>query len=154
MKAKKVIAEIICLILALNFFYEGVYKLVYLHNYGFWLYHAPLLKPIALILTYIIPVGEIVLSWLFVLPRYRTVALYSAIAASVLFILYIMSGYLFTNRVFWPYHALWNKPSWMQKMIVALGISWLAFIGILLSGGEFSIRKYLSTSLRNTPAPS
>ena len=152
MKAKKIIVEIICLILLLNFFYDGVYKIAYLNNYGFWLHHAPLLRPVADILTYVIPVGEIVLSLALLIPSYRVSALYSIIGVLIVFVLWVMSVYLFTHRLFWPYHALWQKPTWMQKMLISMGMCWLAFIAVVISKGVFYFKRFSSNSLRNTPA--
>jgi hypothetical protein len=129
--------EAICLILILYFFYEGIYKIAYFGNYAFWLHHAPLLKPVAGILQYLIPIGELVLSLSLIAPSYRGVALGITFIVLIIFLSWIMSVYLFTNRLFWPYHALWHKPTWMQKMLISTGLLWLSFIAIIV--------------LRNTP---
>src|SRR5882757_10426313 len=128
MKTKKIIIEIICLVLVLNFFYEGIYKIAYIQNYGFWVTHEPLLRPIGKILTYLIPTGEIALSLLFLVPSCRIFALYITLAGLIIFVLWVMSVYLFTHFLFWPYHALWGRPTWMQKMLISLGLCWLAFM--------------------------
>jgi len=92
------------------------------------------------------------LSLLFLIPSYRVAAFYITIIVSVIFILWIMSVYLFTHYLFWPYHALWEKSTWMQKMLISAGMSWLAFTAILLSGNKFTGNKTLSKLLRNMPA--
>lgn len=152
MKTKKVIVEIICLILLMNFFYEGIYKVAYFQNYGFWLTHAPLLSPIGKILNYVVPLGELVLAIMFIVPSYKKIALYGTIVGLFVFALWIMSVYLFTHRLFWPYHALWEKPTWMQKMLISIGFCWMAFTAIVLSNGGSSFKRISSNSLRNTPA--
>jgi hypothetical protein len=153
MKTKKLIVEIICLLLLLNFFYEGIYKLFYIQKYGFWLHHATFLKPISRFFTYTIPIGEIILSILFLVPSCRVFALYSSLGLLISFILYIASTFLFSHSIFfWPYHAFWDHPTWMQKMISSLILSWLAFAAIILSGTKFSINMCISNSLRNKPA--
>ena len=151
MKTRKIIVEIICLILLLNFFYEGMYKLVYIHNYGQWLKYAPFLESVSTLFTYTIPIGEILLSILFIYSRYRIIALNICLTIEILFVLWIMSVYLFSHSLFWPYHALWEKPTWMQKMLISIGLCWLAFIAIILSNPRFSFKRYSSNSLRNTP---
>src|SRR5258707_6534158 len=133
MKSKKILVEVICLVLVLNFFYEGIYKLANLDDYHFWLGREPFLGPVAGILTYSIPIGEILLSLLFLFPATRLIALYSSLIGLILFILWIMSGYLFSHLLFWPHHALWQKPTWMQKMLISLGICWMSFMAIVLS---------------------
>ncbi|MES1223972.1 MAG: MauE/DoxX family redox-associated membrane protein [Bacteroidota bacterium] len=152
MKTRKVIVEIICLILLLNFFYEGIYKIANWGDFAFWIKHAPLLRPIWQLVTYVIPIGEIVLALSFFVPKYKVKALYISIVLLVVFVLWIIGAHLFTNRIFWPYHALWEKPSWLQKMLVSLGLCWFAFTAILLSIPGFSFKRYFSNSLRNAPA--
>jgi hypothetical protein len=151
MRTKKIIVDIICLLLVLNFFYEGIYKIAYFHGYGFWLHHMPFLKGVSVGLNYLVPVGELVLSLLFLANRYRMVALYMTIIFSLLFILYVMSGFLFTDRLFWPYHALWAHPTWMQKMLIALGWSWLALAAIILTKGNIYFKRFSYKTLRDTP---
>lgn len=151
MKTRKIIVEVICLILLLNFFYEGIYKVAYWSNYAFWMKHAPLLKPVWQILTYAIPVGEIALALAFLAPKFRVRALYVSIGVLFVFVLWVMSGYLFTTQLFWPYHALWEKPTWMQKMLLSLGMSWLALTAIVMSS-SVSLRKgYNSRPVQNKP---
>lgn len=152
MKTRKIIVEIICLLLVFNFFYEGIYKLAYFQNYGLWLYHMPFLKQVSGIVNYLVPFGLIALSLTLLAPRYRMNALYISIFVSVIFILYIMSCYLFTNRLFWPYHAFWKNPTWMQRMVFSLAAIWLAFIAIVLTKGSISFKRFSSNALRNTPA--
>ena len=44
MRTRKIIVEIIYLILALNLFYEGIYKFAYLESYSYWVGCAPVLR--------------------------------------------------------------------------------------------------------------
>ena len=152
MKTKKIVAEVICMILLMYFFYDGIYKIAYWSNYAFWMKNAPLLKPIWQVLTYGIPVGEILLAVGFMVPKFRVRALYVTIGGLVGFVLWVMSAHLFTNRLFWPYHAIWEKPSWMQVMLMSLGMCWMTFTVVILSGPIVSLNNNTSKSLRNTPA--
>jgi hypothetical protein len=151
MKTRKIIVEVICLVLMLNFFYEGIYKVAYWSNYAFWVKHAPLLRSIWQILTYVIPMGEIALALGFMVPKFRMRALYISIACLFVFVLWVMGWHLFTSRIFWPYHALWEKPTWMQKMLISLGMGWLALTAIVMSS-SVSLRKgYNSHPVQNKP---
>ena len=152
MKTRKIIVEVICLVLMLNFFYEGIYKIGYWSNYAFWVKHAPLLEPVWQILTYAIPIGEIALALAFMVSKFRIRALYISIGVLFVFVLWIMSSYLFTSRVFWPYHALWEKPTWMQKMLISLGICWMALIVIVLSSPIKLQKRYPAAAMKNEPA--
>src|SRR6185503_16572903 len=116
MKTRKVIVEVICFVLLMNWFYEGIYKVAYWSNFSFYIEHAPLLKPVGQVLAYGIPVGEIAVALMFLSPKQKVKALYISIGALMVFVFWVISWHLFTNRVFWPYHALWEKSTWMQKM--------------------------------------
>ena len=133
---KNVIIEIICFLLMLNFFYEGVYKLAHFGDWRFWITEQPLIKSIGGLLKYVVPIAEIVFSILLALPSKRKVALYSIISMQILFILWVMSVYLLTAYLFWPYHAIWDKPTWMGKMSFGLVLSWLAYWVIYLIGKQ------------------
>lgn len=147
MKTRKIIVAVICLVLMLNFFFEGIYKIAYWQDFGLYIKNAPLLKPIWQILTYVIPLGEIALALSFLAPKFRFKALYISIGVLIVFVLWVMSSYLFTSRLFWPYHALWQNPTWMQKMLISLGLCWLSFMAVLLSNNNLSFKRYSSNSL-------
>jgi uncharacterized membrane protein YphA (DoxX/SURF4 family) len=125
--------DLICFVLVLNYFYEGVQKLAYLDVYGFWITHAPVIRKFGSILKYAIPISEIVIAVLLLMPKFRKAAFIASIFMQIGFILWVMSVYLFTGYLFWPYHALWDNPTWMQKMVYGLMLAWMALTGILLS---------------------
>jgi hypothetical protein len=152
MKTKKIIVEIICFALLMNWFYEGIYKIAYFQQFGVYIGNAPLLESFGGFNKYAIPFGEVVLAVMLIIQKYRRVALYCTIGLSIAFILWIMSVYLFTHRLFWPYHALWEKPTWMSRMLVSLGMCWGAFTVILLYRDTAGKKNNFSKSLRNIPA--
>lgn len=148
MTIKKWIYECICFVLTLNFFYEGVQKMAYAGVYGFWITHAPLIGTFGTVLQYTVPVIEIAIAFLLIISRCRKIALVMVILVEMLFILWVMSVYVFTGYVFWPYDALWNNPTWMQKMAYGLLLSWFALIALLYT----SKKEKGKNLLRNTSA--
>ena len=152
MKAKKIIVEIIFMILILNFFYEGIYKIAYWNNYSVWLHHAPLLQKFWVILSFAIPLTEIGLSIALIIRPYKIRGLYLAITLLMLYVLWIMAVYLLTDRLFWPYHAMWTKPTWMQKMIISIGLSWLGWAALVLSKEKADLNLNSTNDLRKLPA--
>jgi hypothetical protein len=140
MNTKRFITGAIYIVFALGAFYDGAYKVAHWGDYSCWLQNAPLLNPVAGILMYLIPLGEITVSTSILIPSFRLTALLTIIVALLLFVLWIMTVYLFTNRLFWPYHALFDKPTWMQKILISLGLSWAAFF------------LFISTMRRGRPA--
>ena len=149
MSVKRWLYECIYFVLILNFFYEGIQKLAYLDVYSFWVSHAPVIRKFGTVLQYAVPFVEIAIAVLLIIPRYRSIALVTIIAVETGFILWVMSVYLFTGYLFWPYHALWNNPTWMQKMAYGLMLAWLAFAAICYTGKKENEHKKL---LRNTSA--
>jgi uncharacterized protein with PQ loop repeat len=141
MLAKKWLYECIGVSLILNFFYEGVQKLAYSDVYSFWVNHAPVIRKFGAVLQYAVPSVEIGIAVLLIMPRYRSMALVTIIIAETGFILWVMSVYLFTGYLFWPYHALWDNPTWMQKMVYGLMLAWLAFVAICYTRKKENYRK-------------
>ena len=152
MKTRKMVVEVICIILLLNFFYEGLYKLFDLHGYGLYITRAPFLKGVGSLLKYIIPFGEIGLAALLVIPGYRRKALYLAMGGFILYVIWIMGVILFTNYLFTAYHPQWDKQTWMQKMLISMGFCWMAFIAVILATPGDTLKMKKSNLLRNVPA--
>ena len=152
MKTRKIIVEVICFVLLMFWFYEGVYKVAYWGSFSFYVKHAPIVKPVWQILAFGMPIGEIALAIMLFIPKLRTKALYISIGALMLFVFWIMSVYLFTHWLFWPYHALWEKPTWMQKMLISMGLAWAALVAVILSSSKFKLKQIESNVLRNKPA--
>jgi uncharacterized membrane protein YphA (DoxX/SURF4 family) len=149
MPVKKWLYECISFMLILNFFYEGIQKLAYAEVYDHWITHAPLIRTFGAVLQYAVPVIEIAIAFLLIISRYRRIALIMVIIIEIIFILWVISVYLFTGYVFWPYDALWNNPTWIQKMAYGLMLSWLAFVALLCAGKKVNEQ---NTFLRNTSA--
>ena len=152
MKTRKIIVEVICFVLLMFWFYEGIYKVAYWGSFSFYVKHAPIVKPVWQILAFGMPIGEIALAIMLFIPKLRTKALYISIGALMLFVFWIMSVYLFTHWLFWPYHALWEKPTWMQKMLISMGLAWAALVAVILSSSKFKLKQIESNVLRNKPA--
>jgi hypothetical protein len=154
MKTNKIIAEIICFLLVINFFYEGLHNLVHYGAYNFWLKHIPYLEKISKFASYALPFGELILSVLLIIPLSRIYALYFSLAVLICFIGYLFLSLLYSPIFFLPFHAFWDTKyaTWFQKMIYSLTLAWLAFMAILLFKLNISVKKYLSKILRNTSA--
>lgn len=150
---RNILYDSICLTLTLYFFYESIQKIAYAEIYGFWVSHAPLIKHVGSVLKYVVPAAELIMAMMLMMSRFQRTGLYIIFAAELIFVFWIMSVYLFTGYLFWPYHALWKNPTWMQKMIIALGIAWFSLLAILLSpDSALPGEPHQQKSLRNTPA--
>jgi hypothetical protein len=144
MNFRKILVDLICLGLALDLFYEGISKVIYWYPYSVWLHHAPLLSPMAPVLSFLLPVFELGLALLLFLPAYRSRALYIMIAAYILFLAWVMGVYFFINpKFFYPYQTLIPNRTWQPKIFLTLGLTWVAFIAIIFSNETLHIRKIL-----------
>ena len=150
MKTRKIIVEVICFLLMMFWFYEGIYKIANFRRFELWLQNAPFLALAWRILEWGIPIVEITIAVFFLANKYRSKILYITILANLIFILWAMSFHLFTNRLFWPYHGLGRNPMWRQKMAISIGICWIAFIAIILLKNKRTENIVHSKSLRNT----
>lgn len=129
---KNLIVEVICFLLMLYFFYEGIFKVIHIIGFEKWLSNKPYVKSLSPILAYTIPVVEIVVSIFMMLPRFRKTALYFFIATQLLFIIWIWNMYPFKDLIFSPYHSYLIRPKWFDKMISALLLCWMAVIALYL----------------------
>jgi hypothetical protein len=144
MRARTIVVEVLTFFLCLSFFYEGVYKIANWHAYAAWLHHAPLLSYVWIPLTYVIPIGEIVLAIRLIMPSYRNQSLKLAIGASLLFILWIACRVFSNVFIFSPFHALWPHPTWMQKALIAVLNCWMAFSALALIKNKTSADSYIT----------
>lgn len=140
--------EIICAFLIIYFFYEGIQKIAYWGQYQFWLSHTPLIKNAGNILVWLIPILELSIVFLLIVPKWQRIVFLIIIITQLAFVIWIAYVYLFTGYLFWPYHALWEEPTWMQKISIALALSWLAFAGLMIQENS----KQPKIILRNNPA--
>jgi hypothetical protein len=140
MKIRKVILELIILTLLFYFFYEGIYKIAYWSNYAIWLHRAPLIKPFWIPLTYLIPIGEIGLSIALILPQHKIMALHITISMLLFFILWVAGAHVFSTQLFWPFHGFSKNPTWMENILISLGLCWMSFYALVVSKGGFSLK--------------
>lgn len=148
---KKVLLEGSAAILTVNFLYEGIYKILNFKGFTLWLRHAPLIAPFSNVLNVLIPTIEIVIAFMLV-TSFRRAAFWASIISLLLFVSWVVSAYLFTDRLFWPYHWLWTRPSWAQKMTVAIVLTWIAFISIIFLPTKPPRERRSEKSLRKLPA--
>jgi hypothetical protein len=153
MNTRKATIEIICFILLMNWFYEGIYKVVNWGNFSSYMRRAPLIHPIWQILSYAIPLAEVGLALLFLFPKQRQKALYLSIGVLLVYVFWVMTWHFFAFKLFWPFHAIWSKPNWTQKMLMSLGLCWVAFIAVVFSAPR-SLGKILKSNANQNRAAS
>ncbi|WP_268225154.1 MauE/DoxX family redox-associated membrane protein [Sinomicrobium oceani] len=131
---KKVLVEIICLLFIILFVYAGLTKLMEGDRFYTNLNNSPLfgIKTLAGIMSWVIPILEIMIAALLAWPKTRLIGLYSALGLMIIFTAYT-AGILFIS----PYApcscgGVITLLSWKQHFI--LNTLWivLAIMGIVL----------------------
>lgn len=132
MKKQIVLADFISSIVLLLMLYAALSKLSDIGHFKFVLARSPLLKPIAHIIAWVIPVSEILIAILLIVPITRTRALlYSIILLSV-FTIYLTGMLLFSSDVPCSCGGVIQKLSWPQHIIFNLFFISLSISGIVL----------------------
>jgi hypothetical protein len=144
---KGTLLNIICLVFVFIFFYQGIYKLSDINGFKLWLKFAPFIhryKNMISYMAYIIPIAQIIISMLLLIPKYRATSLYITFIALLLYIVYYFIADHFHYMVLDPYYRPWPSFSWIEAMIVAVLFVWLAFSGILLNNiNNKPIKKFI-----------
>lgn len=132
MNLKVIARETILLILLFYLFFEGVYKVANWHSYSIWIHHAPLIDRVPGS-SYIIAIGEILLSLVFLVPSWQDRGLYIVTILSIAYILWVIIWHFFTSDFMLPYEQPWKRTTWFHRTMISSILSWIAFFGILLS---------------------
>ncbi|WP_368856059.1 MauE/DoxX family redox-associated membrane protein [Gelidibacter salicanalis] len=134
-KHKRVLTEIISLILILLFAYAGVTK--FLEGKMFYnnIRNSPIFggETIATIVAIVIPVGEIVTSFLIAWRRTRLIGLYGALVLMLLFTGYTVTLLFFTNTVPCSCGGIISLLSWEQHLMFILVLLLLTILNIAIS---------------------
>lgn len=132
---KRVLTEIISLILILVFAYAGVTK--FLEGKMFYnnIMNSPIFggETIAAIAAIVIPVGEIVTSFLIAWRRTRPIGLYGALVLMLLFTGYTVAILFFTTTVPCSCGGIISLLSWEQHLMFMLVLLLLTILSIAFS---------------------
>jgi hypothetical protein len=116
---RRILSLFILLSLFALLLYAAVTKLADFYNFRFGLSESALIGPFAGILAWIIPIGELVIAMLLLLPVTRVAALYTSLITLILFTVYIGGMLVFSaeipcscggvlEKMSWPMHILFN----------------------------------------------
>ena len=135
---QNVLLEIICLLYILLFVYAGVSKLLDFENFQIQIGQSPLLSAFAGPVSYGVPISELVLAFLLLLPRYKKNALYGSFLLMVMFTTYIIIIINFSSFVPCSCGGILEQMSWDEHLLFNLVFVLFAIIGLsLLSKSKF-----------------
>ncbi|MGN6421566.1 MAG: MauE/DoxX family redox-associated membrane protein [Pseudobacter sp.] len=131
--ARALVIEIISGLLIILFMYTGIMKLRDHFNFTAALNASPLLKNFASLLSYGIPISEIIISVMLFIPKARKFGLYSATVFMIMFTLYVAYMIVFIPNKPCSCGGVLKYLSWPQHLLFNICFTFLAATGILLN---------------------
>jgi len=129
---KELILDIIANFFILLFLYTGIMKIIDHHLFDWALHRSPLLDGVAPILSYLVPIGELLIALSLLIPRTRRLGLISSLCLMSIFTFYI--GYMLYFRVDRPCTCggIISYMNWHQHFYFNTAATLLALYAVLL----------------------
>lgn len=129
---KALIVEIIALLFVVLFLYTGINKLLDYRLFKEQLLDNPMLKPVAGIVVWSLPLTEFVVSLMLFIPTWRTKGLYVSLILMSLFTIYILILLGFSSHIPCSCGGALENLTWNQHILFNLAWIALAFTAIIL----------------------
>jgi uncharacterized membrane protein YphA (DoxX/SURF4 family) len=114
------------------FVYASVSKLLDFENFQIQLGQSPLLSAFAGWVSWGVPIVELVIALLLLVPKFRLVGLFAAFSLMVMFTTYIIIILNFSSFIPCSCGGILEKMGWTEHLLFNIGFVILALIGILL----------------------
>jgi len=132
MKARSHSIDFISFLFILLFVYAAVSKLMDMEKFRVQAGQSPLIYPVANLVIWTVPLLEILISVLLIIPRFRLLGLYSGFGLMVLFSSYIVILLRFSDFVPCSCGGVLEKMSWTQHLVFNIVFVLLGLVGIIL----------------------
>ena len=132
MKMLITITDLICALLLLLFLYTAVSKLFTHDAFQFVLFLSPSLRPFATLISWLIPIAEILICICLFLPPLRTAGLLGSFILLLMFTLYLIYMILFTTDHPCACGGVISSLSWPAHIIFNIFFMGLAATGLIL----------------------
>lgn len=147
-RTKYVIIEIIAILYILLFVYAAVSKLLDFENFQVQLGQSPLLSAYAKVLSWLIPVIELIIALALTIDSFRFWGLYGALVMMTLFTSYIYIILNFSTDVPCSCGGVLEKLGWTEHLIFNVIFMFLAIIGLWLSIENHYLNQQKSTKTK------
>jgi uncharacterized membrane protein YphA (DoxX/SURF4 family) len=138
---RRTVLETIRLLFILLFVYTAVSKFLDYENFRAVIGQSPLLTRFAPVLAIVVPVAEIIIALLLVLPRYRRTGLYASFAMMMLFTTYIIVLMTLAEKIPCSCGGVISRMTWTQHLYFNIFFVLLALLGMwLYTGPDENIR--------------
>lgn len=128
-----VITEIISLLLVILFLYTGISKLTEYVTFKAQISQSPVLKYIAPVLAWALPITELIVAILLFIPRYRLIGFYSSFILMISFTGYVIAILTTSEELPCSCGGVLEQLSWQGHLVFNSIFSLLAFTGIFLT---------------------
>ncbi|MEL1254086.1 MauE/DoxX family redox-associated membrane protein [Flavobacterium sp. DGU38] len=129
---KSVTAESICLLYILLFVYAAVSKLLDFENFQVQLGQSPLLSAYALWVSWMVPIIEIIIVLLLIIPKFRSLGFLAAFNLMAMFTVYIFIVLHYGSFVPCSCGGILEKMSWNVHIVFNIVFVLLAALAIVL----------------------
>jgi thiol-disulfide isomerase/thioredoxin len=130
---KALLVDIICYFFILLFLYTGVAKLMEIQQFKEQLVSSPLVGSIAGILTWALPIGELILAVALFIPAFRLKALYATLVLMTLFTVYVIVILFMDNQLSCSCGGIIEELSPKQHVLFNSACSILSAVAIALA---------------------
>lgn len=141
------IVSIICYIYVVLFTYAATSKLLDFENFRVQLGQSPLLSAFAVWSSIAVPVSEIIIAILLLLPKFRFFGLFAAYSLMVMFTAYIYIILNYSAFVPCSCGGILEKMTWNQHLIFNILFVLLAVFAILLETKNVLLLKHQTIKL-------
>ncbi|SDG27180.1 Methylamine utilisation protein MauE [Chitinophaga filiformis] len=124
--------ETIRLSFILLFVYTAASKFIDYENFRAVIGQSPLITRFAPVLAVVVPIAEIVIALLLVMPRYRRAGLYASFAIMTLFTVYIVVLLTLSEKIPCSCGGVISQMSWTQHLYFNIVFMLLALLGMWL----------------------
>ncbi len=142
-RTKYYITETICLLFILLFIYASASKLMDFQHFRIELGQSPLLSAFADQLSVIVPVIEIIICVLLLIPKFKPAGLLGAYGLMVMFTAYIFIILNYTSFVPCSCGGVLEKLGWKEHLVFNLFFVGLSIVGLLMYSKSDQLKKNL-----------
>jgi uncharacterized membrane protein YphA (DoxX/SURF4 family) len=129
---RKTIIETIVFLFILLFAYAAINKLMDYENFKSQLGKSPLITQFATVLSWAVPIVEIVIALTLPIQQLRLTALYSSFALMLIFTLYIAFILSFSPYIPCSCGGILETMGWTQHLVFNIFFTSLAILGIMI----------------------
>lgn len=139
MNKREITIEIIVFLFILLFVYASATKLMDYEKFRIQIGQSPMLTSFSALIAWLVPVMELVVALLLVIPRFRLFALYASFTLMVMFTAYIVAVLNFSSRIPCSCGGVLEKLGWTEHLIFNAVFILMSLVAIFLLTLEKSV---------------